>query len=105
MKKLGFLFVLLCFWQSQAQDTAVLITPLSTQTCTSDEFYGRDSYGAIYSGNKQQFTKTADKQTWQYKNTSLGTITQVVLTNPLKIVLFYENFNTGVLLDNQLNEL
>ena len=105
MKKLGFLFVLLCFWQSQAQDPAVLITPLSTQTCTSDEFYGRDSYGAIYSGSNQQFTKTADKQTWQYKNTSLGTITQVVLTNPLKIVLFYENFNTVVLLDNQLNEL
>ena len=50
------------------------------------------------------FYKTKDHQSLEYKNISLGKITKVDLQNPLKIVLFYENFNTAVLLDNQLNE-
>lgn len=105
MKKATYFFLLLCFWQSQAQDIAVQISPLSTQVCSSEQFYGRDSYGAIYGGDAQLFTKTADKQVWQFKNPSLGPISQVDITNPLKLVLFYERFNTVVLLDNQLNEL
>jgi hypothetical protein len=32
-------------------------------------------------------------------------ITKVDLQNPLKIVLFYESFNSALLLDNQLNEI
>ncbi|MEY2692980.1 MAG: hypothetical protein RIT03_1371 [Bacteroidota bacterium] len=105
MKIAKFLLLLLCMWQSQAQESTVLITPLASQACTDELFYGRDAYGALYSGSKQQLTKTDDKQVWQYKNPSLGTISQVILTNPLKIVLYYENFNTVVLLDNQLNEI
>jgi hypothetical protein len=35
----------------------------------------------------------------------LGNITKVDIQNPLKIVLFYEDFNSVVLLDNQLNKM
>ena len=41
---------------------------------------------------------------FEYKNISLGKPTKVDVQNPLKIMLFYENFNTIILLDNQLNE-
>ena len=41
----------------------------------------------------------------EYKNISLGKITKTDLRNPLKIVLFYENFNSIILLDNMLNEI
>ena len=105
MKIAKYLFVLLCVWQSKAQESTVISTPLSSQACADELFYGRDAYGAIYSGTKQLLNKTADKQLWQYKNPSLGSISQVILTNPLKIVLYYESFNTVVLLDNQLNEI
>ena len=105
MKIAKYLFVLLCVWQSKAQESTVISTPLSTQACADELFYGRDAYGAIYSGTKQLLNKTADQQLWQYKNPSLGSISQVILTNPLKIVLYYESFNTVVLLDNQLNEI
>jgi hypothetical protein len=105
MKIAKYLFVLLCVWQSKGQESTVISTPLSTQACADELFYGRDAYGAIYSGTKQLLNKTADKQIWQYKNPSLGSISQVILTNPLKLVLYYESFNTVVLLDNQLNEI
>ena len=42
---------------------------------------------------------------WFYKNVVLGKITAVDIINPLQIVLFYEQFNTVILLDNQLNEI
>ena len=45
-----------------------------------------------------------EKESWQYKNVSLGKPTKIDIQNPLKIMLFYENFNTVVILDNQLNE-
>jgi hypothetical protein len=35
----------------------------------------------------------------------LGNITKADILNPLKIVLFYEDFNSAVLLDNQLNKI
>jgi hypothetical protein len=50
------------------------------------------------------FAKINSKENFEYKNVALGRITKVDLQNPLKIVLFYENFNTVVTLDNQLNE-
>lgn len=105
MKKIFLFLLALLSWQTQAQDVLVQISPLSTQSCVAQTFYGRDSYGAIYSGENQTFTKQLDKQIWEYKNPALGTISNVILTNPLKIVLFYEQFNTVILVDNQLNEL
>ena len=105
MKKITLFLLALLSWQIQAQDVLVQISPLSTQRCVAQTFYGRDSYGAIYSGENQTFTKQLDKQIWEYKNPALGTISNVILTNPLKIVLFYEQFNTVILVDNQLNEL
>jgi hypothetical protein len=105
MKKIVTLLTLLCVGLSQAQDQPILVAPLSTQSCKTDVFYGRDAYGALYSAENQVFNKRDDLQTWQYKNPNLGPITTAILTNPLKIILFYEQFNTVVLLDNQLNEL
>jgi hypothetical protein len=46
-----------------------------------------------------------DTKAFEYKNVALGKITTVDIKNPLKILLYYENFNTVILLDNQLNEV
>jgi hypothetical protein len=42
---------------------------------------------------------------FEYKNVGLGKISKVDFQNPLQIIVFYKDFNTVVLLDNQLNEI
>ena len=70
-----------------------------------DQFLGYDSFGFYYTIKNNVFAKVKMPGTLEYKNISLGKITKVDLQNPLKIILFYENFNTVVILDNQLNEI
>ena len=70
----------------------------------AEEFLGYDQFGFYYTIKNNVFFKTKDNQSLEYKNISLGKITRVDLQNTLKMVLFYENFNTVILLDNQLNE-
>jgi hypothetical protein len=66
---------------------------------------GIDVLSNLYYIENNVFFKKNKSQLWQYKNLSLGKITKIDLQNPLKIVLFYEDFNSVILLDNQLNEI
>jgi len=70
-----------------------------------DEFLGYDAFGFGYQIKNNVFSKIKGSEVFEYKNVSLGNITKVDLQNPLKIVLFYEDFNTVILLDNQLNKI
>ncbi len=72
---------------------------------TCDIFLGFDNQKSIYSLKNNILTKKSDGITYQYNNLSLGKITKVDFQNPLQIVVFYKNFNSVVLLDNQLNEI
>jgi len=70
-----------------------------------DIFIGVDNFeNYYYIKNNTLYKKTAQKN-YSYTNTQLGKITSVDITNPLKILLFYKDFNTVILLDNKLNEL
>jgi hypothetical protein len=86
------------------QTKKMTVTPLQFTPLQADTFIGIDGLGFLYYIKNNIFCKQKDVTVWEYKNVSLGKITRVDLLNPLKIVLFYENFNTVVLLDNQLNE-
>lgn len=69
------------------------------------EFAGQDNFGNVYSIYENEFRKNPKEGKLSfYKNVSLGKIHQVDLQNPLQIVLFYKQFTSVVLLDNQLNE-
>ena len=70
----------------------------------ADDFIGNDGLGYNYFIKNSVFIKKNNTETFEYKNLALGRITHVDIGNPLKIVLFYENFNTIITLDNQLNE-
>lgn len=70
----------------------------------ADRFIGYDNFGACYFIKDNVFYKKKDTLNWQYKSLSLGKIAMADIDNPLNIVLFYESFNTVILLDNQLNE-
>jgi hypothetical protein len=81
-----------------AEKTNTIILPTET-------FLGFDNQQNYYSLKENVLSKTNSKQNFEYKNVSLGKITKVDFQNPLQIVVFYKNFNSVVLLDNQLNEI
>lgn len=101
--KLIFFLLFLCL-AIQAQEAIITATKLDSISSTHKDFVGRDQYGYHYFVANNVFFKIKNQEQWEYKNVSLGKISKIDLTNPLKIVLFYENFNTVVLLDNQLSE-
>lgn len=86
------------------QNTKIKAVKINSVAIDMDSFLGYDQFGFYYSVKNNVLHKTNEKESFEYKNPALGEITKVSLLNPLKIVLFYEAFNTVVLLDNQLNE-
>ncbi len=102
MKRMFAVLFLVCSNALCSQN--IKTTPLQSFALDADSFLGYDALGAFYFLKSNVITKDAENKTWQYKNLQLGKISKVDLINPLKIVLFYQSFNTVVLLDNQLNE-
>ena len=104
MKKLLITLLFFCVSLS-AQIQQIQAIQTTASAINADSFLGYDVFGAYYFIKNNVLNKSKEAMTWQYKNPALGKISRVDLQNPLKIVLFYENFNTVVVLDNQLNEI
>ncbi len=88
------------FAQSNSK-TAELIDKTSIN---ADIFIGYDKFDFLYFIKDNALFKVKNGKSVTYKNLALGQISKVDLLNPLKIIVFYERFNTVVTLDNQLNE-
>ena len=97
----GFLLFFICSAQGQIKNASLV----SSQSISGSTFIGIDVLSNLYYIENNVFFKKNKSQLWQYKNLSLGKITKIDLQNPLKIILFYEDFNSVILLDNQLNEI
>ena len=85
--------------------TASLVVYTDSVGLKADRFIGADDFENYYyiQGNSL-FKKTAT-DSYSYMNTQLGAIHSVDIRNPLKILVFYRDFNTVLFLDNRLNEL
>lgn len=105
MKKQLKLFCLLVFYICSAQGQMKNASLVLSQSISGSTFVGIDVLSNLYYIENNVFFKKNNGQLWQYKNLSLGKISKIDLQNPLKIVLFYEDFNSVILLDNQLNEI
>ena len=97
-----FFFISLNISFSQKTISTQLIDSISLN---ADTFIGVDDFENYYYIKGNTFYKKTTRQTYSYTNTQLGNITSVNITNPLKILLLYRDFNTIVILDNRLNEL
>ncbi|MBF4466664.1 hypothetical protein [Flavobacterium sp. LC2016-12] len=104
-KILILLFIACSFSTVSAQNQKIKASLISSFTADIDDFLGYDSFGFSYHIKNNVFKKFKGNEIFEYKNVSLGNITKVDILNPLKIVIFYEDFNTVVLLDNQLNKM
>ena len=101
MKKISvLLFWLICYSNIVAQKPV----SINALALNADTFLGYDSLGAAYSIAENVLTKWVQSEIKQFKNPQLGKITRVDLQNPLKIIVFFQDFNTVILLDNQLTE-
>ncbi|WP_396194090.1 hypothetical protein [Flavobacterium sp.] len=105
IKKFFLLFSILLFCDSLAQNAILKTQLLQTETLNDKVFKGFDGLGNQYFVKTNVFIKQSETEAWEYKNVALGKISSVDFINPLKIILFYEDFNTIILLDNQLNEI
>jgi len=88
------------FGQEPIETTFVKKIPLGTQT-----FVGIDNFGSIYTIDHGTFQKKGESKKVTYSNVQLGNISSANVFNPLKISLFYKNFNTTIILDNRLAEI
>lgn len=78
---------------------------INKQELDADQFIGVDDYKNLYTINGRVFYKISPEKTYQFSDLQLGAISSVDLINPLRITLFYDQFNTAVILDNTLNEI
>jgi len=104
MKKLILAFLIVPFVFAFSQEQSLKAQLIAVQKIDANEFVGFDGLENVYYIKNNIFFKKHKEELWQYKNISLGKITKIDFQNSLKIVLFYENFNTIIILDNQLNE-
>jgi hypothetical protein len=84
-------------------------TPVKTDKLDSiswnvDRYLGFDQQLHQYAIKDNVVIKRTKNEVLVYKNLGLGKIERVDFQNPLQLVVFYKEFNTLVLLDNQLNE-
>lgn len=106
MKKyLKYLFFISTLTLCSAQENTINAILIDSKKVAFETFIGFDGMQSLYYINNNVLYKKDKNELWQYKNISLGKISKIDILNPLKIVLFYENFNTVILLDNQLNEI
>jgi len=71
----------------------------------ADLFIGIDEFKATYFIRNNALIKETEDNVLSFQQNQLGEISSVDIRNPLKIVVFYRDYNTVVLLDNKLNVL
>lgn len=102
MKYFGLILLFICFSMTSQEITAPLYLkiPLEAET-----FVGIDEFQNIYYINNNILYKQTKSKLFSYSNISLGKITTVNIQNPFKLIIFYQDFNAVMIVDNNLNEL
>ncbi|RSK39885.1 hypothetical protein [Mangrovimonas spongiae] len=88
---------------SQENITTKPVDTIDIQTNTS--WVNLDDFGTTYYIKENIFYKLTEHNHFNYSNYQLGKPSTVNIFNPLKINLFYEDFNTLIVLDNRLAEI
>jgi len=100
MKLWALLFVFITATSFAQLPKANKQTSLIAQT-----YIGTDAYNNNYFIDEMAFYKKGPDGNFVFKDFSLGAIEKIDIINPLKIMLFYQQTNTVVFVDNKLNEV
>ncbi len=85
--------------------TGLKLEKTGEQKFSTDRLVGADNFGTVFHIRNQEFIKTKEASEMNFSNIQLGDISTADVFNPLKINLFYELFNTVIILDNRLAEI
>lgn len=99
---LFFLLLISLFVCSQNSPTVLFIDSV---TINASKYLGKDNFSNLYYVANNQLYKKSKNKEFYYKNVGLGRLTQISFENNLQPLLLYSDFNTVVLLDNQLSEV
>ncbi|WP_452222191.1 hypothetical protein [Lacinutrix salivirga] len=103
MKHFFLLFLCVSFSAlSQDKNQPLVNTQLQI---TLDSLIAVNDLNSFYYTKNNVFYKKEKEKLTQYNNLQLGELTSANAFNPLKINLFYSDFNTVVILDNRLAEI
>ncbi len=105
MKKIVLLIVFLISSLAHCQYMDPVASQMGSEFIKADQYIGQDALGYQYFLKNSTLFKLKNGESYQYKNIYLGKISKVDIQNSLKIVVFYESFNTVVILDSLLNEI
>lgn len=94
------LFPLFLIGQTSIRGELVQKMPLEV-----DRIEGVDNFGTLYYTKNNIFYKKSNTSEINYSNVQLGNVTSTNTFNPLKMLLFYKDFNTVIILDNRLAEI
>lgn len=103
MKISYFIFLLISF--SIFSQETIEIQFMSEIHFKLEKLVHMDDFNTLYFIKDNVFYKKDAAKTLSYNNLQLGAITSSNAYNPLKINLFYKNFNTAIILDNRLAEM
>lgn len=100
MKPVLLLLLLVCQY-----GFAQSLAPVSKVPFVADRFIGIDNYKNSYFIKDRVINKQGPDGNFLFNDLQLGRITSVDIINPLKVVVFFQDTNTVVMLDNKLNEI
>ena len=100
MKHFFLLFLLFCQF-----GIAQSLAPVSKVPLAADRFIGLDNYKNTYFIKDRVLHKKGPDGNFRFNDLQLGRLTSVDIINPLKVVAFFQDTNTVILLDNKLNEI
>ncbi|MEC3907646.1 hypothetical protein VOI54_11500 [Tamlana sp. 2201CG12-4] len=99
------LYILLVFSMSIFAQESAEVTFINKTTLKAETLIAVDNFGTAYYIKNDVFYKKNVSKTITYNNLQLGELHSVNAFNPLKINLFYKDFNTVIILDNRLAEI
>jgi hypothetical protein len=103
--KLAFcmLILLLCYSQSEAQEFQFI-----AKIDTVAKLASVDNFGNLFvvtPKNEVLKFNSQGKFLWNYTNKTFGDVTQLDVTDPLRVILFYAGFQQIIVLNNNLSEI
>ncbi|WP_345272526.1 hypothetical protein [Flaviramulus aquimarinus] len=99
------IFILFLFSYSILAQESVEASLVKKLNLDVETLVSVDNFGTTYYINNNVFNKQDVNTTITYNNLQLGNLYSANAFNPLKINLFYKDFNTIVILDNRLAEI
>lgn len=99
------IYILFIYSISIGAQEPIAATFIKKSNLKVDALISIDNFGTSYYLKNNVFFKEINNKAITYNNLQLGTLHTANAFNPLKINLFYKDFNTIIILDNRLAEI